>query len=191
MLRIVNLEEIQGMLLRIPGLVDLQKRGDTGFAQEVGQWLSELEQLLHNNNMSVAGNIAALRALLISAERGVIPAEIEFHGRPTKRKIQEAAAAYVLRQTGDLISSVLEKDHGRVAEAERMARQMLALAKAKGLIRERPDGENFTDILKGAWMSLSSDPDISPGAINVEGLVGPQDALIVLDRAISSDIPQE
>jgi hypothetical protein len=43
MLRIVNLEEIQGMLLRIPGLVDLQRRGDTGFVHEVVQWLTELK----------------------------------------------------------------------------------------------------------------------------------------------------
>ena len=191
MLRIVNLEEIQGMLLRIPGLVDLQDRRDPDFVQDVKQWLSKLEEVLDNNRIPVAGNVAALRALLISAERGVIPAGVEFHGRSTRRKIQEAAAAYVLRQTGDLVSSVIQKDHERVAEAERLTRQLVVLAKAKGLIQELSSGDNFTDMVKAIWRTLSADPELSPGTANVEGLIGPHDALITLDRTIISDTPGE
>jgi hypothetical protein len=188
-LRIVNLEEIQGMLLRIPALVDLQERRAPNFAQDVKQWLSELEKVLDNNRMPVAGNVAALRGLLISTERGVIPAEVELHGRATKRKIQEATAAYVLRQTGDLLSGVIHKDYERVVEAERLIRQLVALAKARGLIQKFPPAkDNFTDILKATWRTLSTDPDLSPGAANVEGLIGPHDTLIVLDRIIASDV---
>lgn len=191
MLRIVNLEEIQGMLLRIPGLVDQQDRRDPDFVQDVKRWLSKLEKILDDNRIPVAGNVAALRGVLISAERDVIPAGIEFHGRSTGRKIREAAAAYVLRQTGDLVSSVIQKDDERIAEAKRMGRQLVALAKAKGLIHELPSGENYTEMLKAMWRTLSSDPDISPGTVNVEGLVGSNDALIILDRTITSDMPRE
>jgi len=191
MLRIVNLEEIQGMLLRIPGLVDLQDRRDPDFVQDVKEWLSKLEKVLENNRLPAAGNVAALRALLISAEQGVIPTGVEFHGRTTGRKIREAAAAYVLRQTGDLVSSVIQKDRERVAEAERMTRQLVALAKAKGFIQELPSGDNFTDMLKAVWRTLSADQELSPGTVNVEGLVGPHDAIMVLDRIITSDTPRE
>ena len=191
MLRIVNLEEIQGILLRIPCLVDLQEQRDPDFVQDVKQWLSKLEKVLDNNRMTVAGNVAALRALLISAEQGVIPTGVKFHGSTTVRKIREAAAAHVLRETGDLVSSVIEKDRERVAEAERLSRQLVALAKAKGLIQERPSGENFKDMLKAIWRVLSGDPELSPGAVSLEGLVGPNDVLIVLDRTITSDVPKE
>lgn len=191
MLRIVNLEEIQGMLLRIPGLVDLQDRRDPDFVQDVKEWLSKLEKVLENNRLPAAGNVAALRALLISAEQGVIPTGVEFHGRTTGRKIREAAAAYVLRHTGDLVSSVIQKDRERVAEAERMTRQLVALAKAKGFIQELPSGDNFTDMLKSVWRTLSADQELSPGTVNVEGLIGPHDALVVLDRIITSDTPRE
>lgn len=34
---------------------------------------------------------------------------------------------------------------------------------------------------------LASDPEIGPGAISMEGLVGSHDSLIVLDRMISAD----
>jgi hypothetical protein len=191
MLRIVNLEEMQGMLLRVPGLVDLQERRDADFVQDVKEWLTKLEKVLENNRLPAAGNVAALRAMLISAEQGVIPAGIEFHGRATGRKIREAAAAYVLQHAGDIVSGVIRKDCDRVADAERMIRQLVSLAKAKGLIRELPSGENFTDILKAIWRTLSADPDISPGTINVEGLIGPHDALVILDRTLTCDIPME
>ncbi len=191
MLRIVNLEEMQDMLLRIPGLVDLQEKRDTGFVPDVKQWLSKLEKAIENNRLPSAGNVAALRAMLISAERGVIPAGVEFHGRATGRKIRDAAAAFVLRLAGDILSNAIQKDCERVADAERMTRQLVALAKAKRLIREIPSGENFTDMLKAIWKALSADTDIAPGAINVEGLIGPHDALVMLDRILTSDMPKE
>jgi hypothetical protein len=188
MLRIVNLEEIQSMLLRISRLVDLQDRRDPDFVQEVKRWLSKLEKVLENNHISTAGNIAVLRAMLVSAERGLIPAGIEFHGRPTGRKIRGAAAAYVLRRACDIVSSVIQRDCERIAEAERMTRQLVALAKARGLIQELPGGDNFTDMLMAVWRTLSADEELSPGTISVEGLIGPYDALIVLDRIMTSDI---
>ena len=76
MLRIVNLEEIQGILLHISGLVDLQEQRDPNFVRDVKQWLSKLEKTLDSNRMAVAGNVAALRGLIISAEQGIIPAGV-------------------------------------------------------------------------------------------------------------------
>jgi hypothetical protein len=189
MLRIVNLEEIQKILSRITCIVDLQEKRDPDFVHEVKRWLIELEKVLDNNRIAVAGNVAALRGVLIAAERGVLPTGLEIHGRYTVRKIKEAVASSVLRQGGDIVSNVIRKDNERIAEATRMNRQLIALAKAKGLIRELPSGENYTEILKALWRTLASDPDISPGTTNVEGLVGPNDALIILDRTITSDVP--
>jgi hypothetical protein len=186
MLRITNLEEIQGMLLCIPSLVDLQERRSPHLVQDVRKWLSRLEKVLHSNRMPVAGNVAALRGLLISAERGVIPPGVEFHGRSSGRKIREAATAYVLRQAGDIVSNVIHKDHDRVAEAERISQQLVALARAKGLIEEHPSGDDFSNMLQAIWRTMSADPDLSPGTVSVEGLIGPHDALVVLDRTITS-----
>jgi len=191
MLHIVNLEEIQGMLLRIPDLVDLLDRRDPALFHDVKQWLSNIERVLLNNRMPAAGNVAALRGMLIAAERGVIPVGVGFHGRSTIRKIREAAVGYVLRQTGDLVSIAIEKDRERIAEAVRMTRQVVAVAKAKGLIQQVPRGDDLTNMLKALWQTLSTDADLSPGKVNVEGLVGPYDALIVLDRITTSDIPRE
>jgi hypothetical protein len=189
MLGILNLEEIHGLLLRIPDLVNLQERRDPGFVQEVKRWLATMELVLGNNRMPVVGNVAALRGLLTSAERGAIPAEIEVHGRPTSRIIRESAATEVLRRAGDLVSNAVREDVSRIAEAERLGRKVVALADFKGLIRAIPRGSDNTASLKKIWHTLSADPDIAAGAANLLGLIGPSDALIVLDRAITSNAP--
>ena len=189
MLNIVNLEEIQSILLFIPALVDLQQERDANFVKEVKNWLKKMEKVLENNRILAAGNVATLRGTLISAERGIIPVGIELHGKPTGRKIKEATAADVLRHVGEIVSNVIHQDRERVAEAKRLGRQLVALARTKGLIHELPSGEQYTEMLKALWRTLASDPDISPGTTNLEGLVGPNDALIIIDRTIASDVP--
>ncbi len=187
MLRIVNLEEITGMLLHVPALTNLQETRDPNFVPKVKLWLSELEKMLERNRLPATGTVASLRGILISAERGAIPAGIEFQGRATERKIREATAAYVVRQTSDLVSNVIKRDQERVAEAERITRQLVSLAKAKGLIREPLHRNNSADILQTVWRMMSADPDLSQGTVSVEGLIGPFDALIILDRLLTLD----
>ena len=188
MLRIVNLEEIQSVLLLVPNLVSLHERRDAGFIAGVKNWLTALEKVLENNRMSAAGSVATLRDVLISAETGVITAGIEFHGRRTKKKVKEATASKVLHEAGDLISNVIRKDSERVTEAERMCRQLVALAMAKGLIRVPSEDRDHTEDLRVLWQALAADTEIGIGTRNMEGLVGPHDVLIVLDRTLARDV---
>lgn len=187
MLRIVNLEEIDSTLLQISRLIDQQERGETYFAEHVKAWLSTLETILESNRMPVAGSVASLRGILISAERGILPPDVACYGRPTRRKIREATAAHVLRQTGSLVSNVIQRDRERIAEAEGITRQLVALATAKGIKTELLGGKDHTDLLKALWRTLSTDPELASGTAKVEGLIGPYDALIMLDRTIDTD----
>lgn len=188
MLHIVNLEEIESMLLRVPLLVDLQEQRDANLVEEVKHWLVDLETVLKNNSIPEAGNIAALRSLLISSERGLKPEGIEIRGSVTGRKIKEATAATVIQKAGSLVSDVICKDRERVAEAGRIGRQLVALGRAKGLIGELPGGRNHGEMLKVLWRALAADSEMQAGVVNVEALAGPNDALIILDRAITGDL---
>jgi hypothetical protein len=188
MLRIVNLEEIHGLLLRIPSIVDELERKVPHAIGNVREWLMTLEQVLENNRLPLAGNIAALRGGLDSAFNGVIPAGIEFHGRVSSRKIREAAATEMLKRASDLVTSAVQADGARIDEAQRVARQLIALARFKGLIpANRPAGDPIENI-KSVWNSMQSDTEIGQGAAHLIGLVGPHDALIVLDRGITRDV---
>ncbi|MBF0107968.1 MAG: hypothetical protein HQL76_02160 [Magnetococcales bacterium] len=189
MLRIVNLEEIQGLLLRIPSLVNLQEKKDATFVPEVKRWLNDVEKIFENNRLAIAGRIAVLRAELISAEAGILPARIVFHGRPTARKIRDATAAAALREASGIIPPVIEEDKTRFDGAERLGRQLVALARAKGIPTAQSNIFDHTERLKILWQLFRNDPDIAPGTVTMEGLVGPHDALVILDRTLTRDEP--
>jgi hypothetical protein len=187
MLRIVNLEEMQREIMKISALVDLQQRRDFSLEEKVKGWLANLEKTLESNHFMQAGEIAALRGMILSAENGIVPPAVAFHGLATRQKIVAAAISFALRQAGSVVSEVLKEDVSRVAGAERMMRQLVAIAKAKNLLQPVSANNNHTESLKFIWRTLAKDADIAAGTINVEGLVGPHDALILLDRIIASD----
>ena len=186
MLHIVNLEEIQNLLLRVPALIDRLEQRDPNFVQEVRRWLTILEEALVNNRMALAGNVAALRGTLDATERGIIPLGIVFHGRTTARKIKEATAADAIRRAGELVSNAIQEDVSRISEAERLGHQLVAVAKSIGLIKAGINVNDSAQKLKEIWKAISADPNINQGAVRLESLVGQNDALVVLDRAISA-----
>jgi hypothetical protein len=187
MLHIVNLEEIQNLLLRVSDIVELSEQRDLNFVSAVKKWLTELEGAIKNNHLPTSANIASLRGNIISAEQGNIPAGINFRGRATKRKILEATAGQSIGQAVNIVTCSIQKDVERVNEAERITRQLVAIAKSNGLITELPHGKNFAAMLRLLWQKMSADQVLSQGIVSVEGLVGPNDALLILDRTITAD----
>jgi len=185
MLRIFNFEEIQLYLNKIPELVDLLDKKDPFFADQIKKWIKGLEEILSNNHLYISGRIGALRAILISAEQGVIPEEIHFVGQPTKKKVLNATASYLINKAGTIVSEYLQSNQNRIDEAERHAQQLITYALSKGSINEFRGVELNTQLLKNIWQALRTDPELLQGVINIESLVGPIDALIILDRTLA------
>ncbi len=184
MLHIINLEDIQAMLLRVPGLVHELEERDPGFVGSVKAWLTQAEQVLINNRLAVAAEVAVLRGVLISAERGVIPPGMTFSTRTTMRKIKDAAAADVLRKAEELIFSAISADAVRFAEGEKLTQQIVAVAQRKGLIPVTPCVDKHTERLKAIWQAMNMDPDLGAVTTHLAGLVGAYDVLILLDRML-------
>lgn len=188
MLRIVHLEEIKELLLKAPALVSLLEKKDVGVVREINSWLNSLERALINNRMTIASNVASFRSVLISANQGAITAGISFHGKLTKRKLREASCSYVLQNTNDIVANAIQNDINRYDEAEGLMRQLIAVANAKGLIQIKPEGLDHTQFLKTTWTNFSSDPEMLSGTVRMEGLLGPHDSLVLLDRIMTIDI---
>jgi len=131
--------------------------------------------------------VAALRGMVNSAEKGVVPAGITIQARPTRRNIREAVGAEAVRQALELTSAAIADDSSRVAEAELLCRRLVALARARGLIRSDSGGNDNTEKLRAIWGGMASDPVIADGTTHVLGLLGPHDTLIVLDRTLTAD----
>jgi hypothetical protein len=185
MLQIVNLEVIQAMLLRVPGLIHALERRDPDFVGIVKSWLTEAEQVLISNRMAVAAEVAGLRGMLISAERGVMPAGLVFSGRATARKIKQACAADVLRRAEELISKAITEDAARFAEGERLAQQIVSVAQRKGLTMAATSADKYTEMLNAIWYAMIADPDVGSATTHLAGLVAINDALILVDRMLT------
>ena len=185
MLNIVNLEEIQRVLLRVPGLIHELAERQMSLVGSVKTWLSDGEQILISNGLPVAAEVAALRGVLISAERGVIPPGMTFSARTTARKIKEAAAADVLRKAAEVIFKTIAADAARVAESEQLMRQILAVAQRKGILKvSAHSAYTHSDMMKAIWRAMTENPDLGGAATRLEGLVGINDTLVLLDRML-------
>ncbi len=184
MLHIVNLEEIQSLLLRVPKLIGDLERRDPNFLGAVKEWLTQMEQVLLNNRLPVAAEVAVLRGVLIGAERGVMPPGMVFRGRPTARKIKDASAADVLRKAEELVANAIRGDAAQFAEGERLARQLVTVAQRKGLVPAASRADRHAEMLNAIWRALIADPDLGPATTHLAGLVGTYDALILLDRML-------
>lgn len=183
-MQIANLEEIQGILLRLPEIVDHLEKNDPKFTALVKIWLADLEKVLAKNRLSQASEVAALRSMLISAERGVAHEGLEFAGRKTVRKVREAVAAESLRKAEEVASDAIRGYAAQIAEAEKLARQLVALSEQKGIIEKFSCANNHTVMLTGIWSAMSGDPDLVGGTTALKGLVGFRDALILVDRML-------
>jgi hypothetical protein len=186
MLHIPNLEEIEGILLRVPGLIERLEGHDPAFGGAVTEWLKEAEQALTNNRLTAAATVATLRGMLISAERGVLPPERCADGRAPSRKVKDAYAADLLRTAEGHVASAISAPAAQIAEAERLTRQLVTLARRKGLIPPETGGGSLSERLNDIWQRMMADPELAGATSHVAGLVGNQDSLILLDRALAT-----
>jgi hypothetical protein len=191
MLHIVNLEEIQGLLQQASVLVNLQDKKSPDFVIQVRNWLVTIEDVLQRNRMPAASKLAVYRGQLIAADRGVIPPGIALIGAPTVRRVKEATAGELIRLAEALVWGVIEADQKRVAECEQVARQLVTIATFKKLIPLDGDRGSRSQYLNAVWHALLTDPDLQGGAIHMQTLVGPADALIILDRIMTLSLACE
>lgn len=186
MLHIPNLEEIQGILLRVPGLVERLDAHDPAFGGAVTEWLKEAEQALTNNRLTAAAAVATLRGLLISAERGVLPPERSTDGKAPTRKVKDAYAADILRTAEGRVAEAISASEAQIAEADKLTRQLVTLAKRKGLIPPETAGGSLSERLNDIWQRMLADPELAGATAHVAGMIGNQDSLILLDRALAA-----
>jgi hypothetical protein len=185
-LNIVQYEEIVLILGHVPRLVDELEARHTGFPDEVLAWLRQAEKALENNRLPSASQIATCRARLVEAARGVHDKELAFVGRPTARRIKDATASMVLERSSDLLHAVIAERQAVFQEAERISRQVLAVANAKGLLQACGDGRPHQEFLQCLQEQVAIDPDLASVYAHLVGLVGKTDTLIFLDRALAT-----
>src|SRR3989442_310387 len=181
MLRIMQVEEFADLLLLLPDLVQQQERRSTDFAPNAVAWLNSLEKVFAASRLYQAGSIAMLRSGLVAAEHGQVSAGLQFRGRPSRSRILNAVASQALQRAADMASTLIAENRPRLAEAERVAQQIVAAALSRGLITGRAEGVSNTQYLRTLRRNLVTSVDLESAVVHLEGLVGPYDALILFD----------
>lgn len=176
----VDLETLRALrvaLLEVPLVVDALQAGDSTGDAAV-DWMGRLEQLLAAKRHPLAAEVAVQRGAIVAARRGAIREGIAVLGRPSRSRLIVATASAALEQTVRTVTEALRPDENRFDEAERVAMQLLAVAGAKGVFPDAGMARREAVLL---WAeTVSSDPDLVAGMVNLYALVGRADALRLL-----------
>ena len=189
MLSLANLENIQDLVVQMSLLSDMHERRDPSFVQEVKRWLSKLETALRAGNLPESGQVAGLRSTLIATERDSYKKESDIRGYASRRHKTEATAVQTFQQAGTLAINAIQYDRARIGEAERLVRQIISIAKSKNLINGTLVCKATLQDWNELWQTFSTDPAISAGTVNLEGMLGQRDAVILLRRISIEDVP--
>src|SRR5438477_3488571 len=182
MLHLAQIEELQAHLLRVPALINRYEAREAAFVDLTKAWLKQAEEIAAQNRLSVAAQIAGLRSSVIAAER-----RRSFPEQPVSRvharRQRDATAAEALQQAAESLSETIRAPMSQLADAERVARQLLVAAAARGLLQGiAREGSG----IHGLLTAMRIDPELGPPSTALIGLIGFADAHILLDRALSS-----
>jgi hypothetical protein len=182
-LRLLNLEEIEALLLKVPALVKRLEERDPEFVLAVKLWLGSAEDVLGKNGMSQTAEVAVCRSGLITAERGFA----EDGAAQTKigaRAFKEVRASQLLARATEVVAEAIRPRRVQIEEAGRIMLQVVAVADQLGLVLAEA-GASHTAYLQAVLLAISSRTELAPLVVHITGLVGKADALIVLDRSIA------
>ena len=184
MLRITHAEELTNLALLVPSLVEMQEAESFQFPAAVSDWMKAVEESLASARSPQTAVLASLRAGINAARRGQVPDHVHIRGRPTRSRTIAAVATQALHEAAAITSNLLLESNGRFTEASALAQQIAALASARDAIPTREAGVTNTMYLSDLRAGLGSIDEFAAALIRLDGLVGPYDALVVLDRAL-------
>jgi len=176
-IRLHHLEAIMACLTEVSALVDLQAQRSATFQQRTVAWLRQAEDTLRESRHPGAASLAALRSRLVRTLQGDGLAR-------RSHKAAMATTSDVLVEAEAALRAAIDPALSTLAEADALALQVASVARVKGLIdAARSAGTHRTRVaaLQG---SLKADPDTMAAMVRLEGLVGPFDVAIILDRAV-------
>lgn len=183
MLRIVQLEEIQNHRLSLPALVTRVVKRESNALEAAEAWIEAAERMLLANRLPAAASLATHRLSLKAGADGVLPVGLTAPPDTPRRSLRFLAAGESLRRTAELLHEAVARDELRFADAEGYARQLVVVGRAKQL----PAFVETPHVVMAVWQAMLGDSDLVSGALRIQGLTGPQDALVVLDRAMTRD----
>jgi hypothetical protein len=182
----VLLDQLYGLLAQGPHIVTLYEQKDAAFIHSLNVWLVESESVLEKNRRPQVGEIAGIRAQLLSASHAVYDKNlfsVPSGGGP--RKNFHASAAILFNKAQNILSSVYSAFSVRREEAEKVIRQMLLISLQKNSFYPIWNSNlELSQKLSGLWQSFAADQDLVQGTRQALSSVHYVDALRILGETI-------
>lgn len=181
MLSVIHVDRIEECLRAVSSLVNSQQRRDVDFPRKVLDWLIGAERVLHDARQAALSQVAALRSSLLAVDHGAHRTTGQ-----SRRAILESTASEVIGKGQAVLGSVIETRLTQIAEAQQLASRVLAVATIKGILSAVPSNLQGEHRLREILTHLNTDPDTAAATAHFVGLLGPVDALVVLDRTLGA-----
>jgi len=180
------LNQLYELLARGSAIVTLYAEKEAGFIPALDAWLIECESVLKSNRRPQVGEIAGVRAQLLSASRAVYDRNaISVPAKGSSRKTFHACAAILFHHAVNVLGSQYRVFSERKDEAEKLVRQILLVSLQKGSFFSIWNSElGPSHKLSDLWESFAADKDLAQGTRQVLSAVHYVDALGMLGEAI-------
>lgn len=184
-MNLATYDQLVLLLNQVPHIAELYERKDSTFAQSVRDWMDASETILTANRMHAAAELATLKMMLKSTQRGNRGkgqgAESSVRNR---KKAIEIASIEALHQAQHSIRMLLAPYEQRYDEATQSARRMLIMASSLGILNARLRTRFDSATLPALWRDLVSNEKTAPWTVKMLETVTPDEALTIINRSI-------
>lgn len=180
------LDQLYGLLAQGPRIVTLYAQKNASFIPALDAWLVECESVLETNRRPQVGEIAGIRAQLLSASHAIYDKSIfSIPSKGGPRKNFHASAAILFNNAVNILSSLYAVFSARKEEAEKFMRQLILISLQKNSFYPIWNSDlGLSQKLSSLWQSFAADKDLVQGTRQVLSSVHYVDALRILGETI-------
>lgn len=167
--------QLSGLLLELPSLTSALERRQAGAVQQLIDLLRRAEEMLIENRMRQAADLAASRAALVAVR-------LDDSGGRTRQKERRCA----LERIGPICSAItaaLAPVEQRIESARLPARQLLQLVAASGAVRLNGD-RDLVELVERIWLLATEHDQLKSLAMQIRVALNRQDIPLLLAEEI-------
>lgn len=181
------LDQLYELLAQVPHFVTLYEQKDISFISAFKLWLEKSESVLEKNRRPQVGEIAGIRAQLLSASNGVYDKNSFYiPSSGGSRKIFHASAAILLNNAQNILKNLFNAYSTYKEEAEKYMRQIILISLQKDSFYPIwSSGLGLSEKLNRLWQSFVADKDLVQGTRQILSSVNYVDALRIMDEIIT------
>lgn len=184
-MNLTTFDQLVLMLNQVPHIAEMYEKKDNMFGQSVREWMDAAETILTANRIHLAAELATLKMMITSAQRGNRRQDPSPDSSVRNRKKAiEIASIDALHQAQHSIRMLLAPYETRYDEASQAARKMLIVASSLGILNARLRSRFDSATLPALWREMVSNEKTAPWTIKMLEMVTPDEALTLVNRVI-------